>query len=92
MDQFPSSVLINALTRQQNQASEDEMRARIIVGILVVVWLVIGVAAAVQRGYFAGQPASCAAVGTVVLTIVAGPLNYTGLNPKIACDIPQPSQ
>jgi nitric oxide reductase large subunit len=68
------------------------MRARIIVGILVIVWLVIGVAAAVQRGYFAGQPASCASVGTVALTIVAGPLNYMGLNPKIACDIPQPSQ
>ena len=67
-------------------------RVRVIVGILVIVWLAIGVAAAAQRGYFAGQPVSCASVGTVALTIVTGPLNYTGLNPKIACDIPHPSQ
>jgi len=67
------------------------MWARIIVGILVILWLAIGVTAAAQRGYFAGQPASCASVGTVALTIVAGPLNYMGLNPKITCDIPRPS-
>lgn len=77
------------LKRQYNPASEDEMR--LIVGILVIAWLAIGVAAAAQRGYFGGQPASCASAGTIALTIVAGPLNYTGLNPKVACDIPQPS-
>ena len=67
------------------------MRARIIVGMLAIVWLAMASPQAAQRGYFAGQPASRASVGTVALTIVAGPLNYTGLNPKIACDIPQPS-
>ena len=30
--------------------------------------------------------------GTVLVTIVAGPLNYLGVNPKIKCDIPQPSK
>jgi hypothetical protein len=58
----------------------------------MIVWLAIGVAAAAQRGYFSGRPASCASAGTIALTIGAGPLNYTGLNPRIACDIPQPSQ
>ncbi len=65
--------------------------ARSIVGTIVIIWLVIGAVAAVQRGYFAGQPASCASVATIAVTIVAGPLNYTGLNPQVACEIPQPS-
>ncbi len=67
------------------------MRARSIVGVLVIIWLVVGAVAAAQRGYFAGAPATCAQAGTIVVTIIAGPLNYTGLNPKIACDIPKPS-
>ena len=33
-----------------------------------------------------------AKAGTVVVTIVAGPLNWLGINPKIKCDIPQPSK
>jgi len=28
---------------------------------------------------------------SLVLTIVAGPLNYVGVNPKVKCNIPQPS-
>ena len=59
---------------------------------VLVVWLVIGVLAAVQRDYFSGSDANCAKVGSTVLTIVAGPLNYVGLNPKIDCDVPQPSK
>jgi len=59
---------------------------------VLVVWLVIGVLAAVQRDYFSGSDANCAKVGSTVLTIVAGPLNYVGLNPKVDCDIPQPSK
>jgi hypothetical protein len=31
-------------------------------------------------------------VGTIALTIVAGPLNYVGVNPKISCKVPQPSK
>lgn len=60
--------------------------------VLVVVWLLIGVAAAGQRNYFKGSDASCAKVGTVVVTILAGPLNYVGANPKIDCEAPQPSR
>jgi hypothetical protein len=61
--------------------------------ILVVVWLVIGVIAAAQRGYFSGGDASCASVSTIVVTVIAGPLNYLGVNPKVDCpELPQPSE
>lgn len=60
--------------------------------VLVVLWLLIGVAAAGQRNYFRGSSASCAKVGTVLVTIIAGPLNYIGANPKIDCEAPQPSR
>jgi hypothetical protein len=60
--------------------------------LLVVIWLVIGVVAAAQRDYFSGSDANCAKLGTIAVTIVAGPLNYAGANPKIKCDVPQPSQ
>lgn len=63
-----------------------------VVTILVVVWLLIGVAAAAQRNYFRSSDASCAKISTVAFTIVAGPLNYLGANPKIDCEAPQPSR
>lgn len=59
--------------------------------VVVVVWLVIGVLAAAQRGYLQGSDASCAEAGNVLGTVVAGPLNYVGVNPKIKCKVPQPS-
>ena len=59
--------------------------------IVLVVWLVIGVPAAFQRDYFSGKEANCAKVSTIALTVVAGPLNYVGVNPKIKCKAPQPS-
>lgn len=63
---------------------------------VVVIWLVIGVIAAAQRDYFSGSDANCAKVGTIAVTIVAGPLNYAGANPKVKCDldvdVPQPSK
>jgi hypothetical protein len=59
---------------------------------LIVVWLVIGVIAAAQRNYFGGSRPSCAKLGTIAVTIVAGPLNYVGVNPKVRCAVPQPSQ
>jgi hypothetical protein len=61
-------------------------------GVIVLVWLLIGVAAGIQRGYFAGESASCTKLGTIAVTVVAGPLNYVGLNPKVACKVPQPSK
>jgi hypothetical protein len=58
----------------------------------LVIWLVIGVLAAAQRDYFAGSTATCAKAGTIVVTIIAGPLNYVGLNPKLKCSLPEPSK
>jgi hypothetical protein len=60
-------------------------------GVIVVIWLVIGVIAAAQRGYFSGSQDNCAKAGTTAVTIIAGPLNYIGVNPKIHCQVPQPS-
>ena len=60
--------------------------------VLIVLWLLIGVAATYQRGYFSNAPANCAKASTVAATVVAGPLNYAGLNPKITCVVPQPSR
>ena len=62
-----------------------------IVGTLLVVWLVIGVFAGLQRHYYSGN-VSCARAGTVAATIAAGPLNYVGANPKVHCAVPQPSR
>jgi hypothetical protein len=63
-----------------------------IAGLIVVIWLIIGGVAAAQRNYFSGADTNCAKVGTVAATIVAGPLNYVGANPKIKCNLPQPSK
>ncbi|GAA1966998.1 hypothetical protein GCM10009798_29160 [Nocardioides panacihumi] len=67
-----------------------------LIGIIVLVWLVIGVLAAFQRGYFGNdRDVSCKDFGDTALTIVAGPLNYMGANPKVDCSnvkVPQPSK
>jgi hypothetical protein len=60
--------------------------------VLVLIWLIIGAVAAGQRGYFGGSDATCAKAGTIAVTVIAGPLNYFGANPKIDCDLPEPSQ
>ena len=61
--------------------------------VLVTIWLIIGVIASFQRGYFSDdQSTNCAELGSILLTIVVGPLNYVGLNPRISCELPQPSQ
>ena len=61
-------------------------------GVLLVVWLVIGLLAAGQRGYLESNDSSCHKAGTTVITIIAGPLNYIGVNPKMNCDFPEPSK
>jgi nitric oxide reductase large subunit len=60
--------------------------------VLVLIWLLIGVLAAGQRHYFSGSTTNCAKAGTIAATIVAGPLNYLGANPKVKCALPQPSK
>ena len=59
--------------------------------VILFLWLIIGAAAAGQRGYFAATNLDCTAGATMALTIVAGPLNYVGLDPKIACTAVKPS-
>jgi hypothetical protein len=61
-----------------------------IIGVLLVVWLIVGMLAGLQRHYYNGA-VSCAHAGTVAATIAAGPLNYVGANPKVHCAVPQPS-
>ncbi|GAB2695013.1 hypothetical protein GCM10027089_15790 [Nocardia thraciensis] len=63
--------------------------------ILVFVWLIAGVIAGAQRDYYNSAPTNCASVGTIAVTIVAGPLNYLGMNPKVDdchVNVPSPSQ
>ena len=63
-----------------------------LITLLIVVWLVIGAVAAFQRGYFGDdRDVSCKEFGDTALTVVAGPLNYLGANPKISCNAPEPS-
>jgi hypothetical protein len=69
------------------------MRFGTIGGVIVLLWLILGGIAAYERGYFGDSgDASCAEAGTVIVTVVAGPLNWLGVNPKITCDIPEPSK
>jgi hypothetical protein len=53
--------------------------------LLLVIWLVIGAVAAGQRHYYSTSSANCAGAGTIAVTILAGPLNYVGANPKLSC-------
>jgi hypothetical protein len=69
------------------------MRGGGILGVLVLVWLLIGVVAAYQRDYFSTGATNCATAGSIALTVIVGPLNYAGVNPKVTdCNIPEPSQ
>ncbi len=66
-----------------------------IISLLVIIWLVIGAFAAYDREYFSDSDTNCAEAGNIALTILAGPLNYAGVNPKVDCedvDLPEPSE
>jgi hypothetical protein len=60
--------------------------------ILLVIWLIVGAVAAGQRHEFGHAPEGCNKVATIAVTILAGPLNYFGVNPKISCHPPHPSK
>ena len=57
---------------------------------LLVIWLIIGAIAAGQRGDYGGSVSNCSEAGTIAVTILAGPLNYVGVNLKIDCTVPVP--
>jgi hypothetical protein len=59
---------------------------------LLVLWLIIGAFAAGQRHYYTDSHLDCNKAATIAVTIVAGPLNYLGVDPKISCKTPQPSK
>ncbi len=66
-----------------------------ILTVVIVVWLLIGVLASGQRGYVdedSNPDVSCSDAGTIAVSIVAGPLNYMGANPKVDCKVPEPSK
>jgi hypothetical protein len=57
---------------------------------ILVIWLIIGGFAAGQRGDYKG-PVNCSTAATATVTILAGALNYVGVNPRIDCSTPSPS-
>jgi hypothetical protein len=59
--------------------------------LLLLIWLIIGGVAAGQRGDYQRSIHSCSKVSTIGVTMLAGPLNYVGVNPNINCTAPQPS-
>ena len=71
------------------------MRSGGILGTLVLVWLLIGVLAAWQRDYFTNAQPDCGVAATIALNVLAGPLNYLGVDPQVGqCklpDLPKPT-
>jgi hypothetical protein len=59
--------------------------------LILFLWLIIGAAAAGQRGYYSSPTLSCSEGATIAATIAAGPLNYVGVDPMISCNWPTPS-
>jgi hypothetical protein len=69
--------------------SEAVMR---IGSVVLLIWLIIGAIAGGQRHYYSSPDPNCGKAGTIIVTILAGPLNYIGVNPKVSCTAPQPSR
>ena len=57
---------------------------------ILILWLVIGGFAAGQRGDYT-RSFNCSGAATAATTILAGPLNYVGVDPHINCTAPSPS-
>jgi hypothetical protein len=57
-----------------------------IILFVVIIWFVLGVSSADNRGYFNTHvPRTCEFVGSAALTVVAGPFNYAGYHPHAYC-------
>ena len=56
-----------------------------VVWVVIFVWLLIGGLAAWQRNYYTAASADCSGIGTIAVTILFGPFNYLGGNPKLTC-------
>lgn len=74
------------------------MRGGGILGVVVLIWLLLGAYAAYDRGYFSTGENNCGTAATIALNVIAGPLNWVGdINPKVSdCRpdvvIPPPNQ
>ena len=77
------------MSARPRMAFNGDMR---IAPVLLVVWLIIGAIAGGQRHYYGSSDPNCSRAGTIIVTILAGPLNYVGVNPQISCKAPQPSK
>lgn len=54
-----------------------------ITSVLVAIWLIIGVLAIWQRGYFTGsENPDCEQVSTIAVTLIAGPLKLRWREPQ----------
>jgi len=58
-----------------------------VLGTVLIIWVIIGAIAGAQRHYYNRDP-GCARTGTIIVTVLAGPLNYVGANPKVKCPHP----
>jgi tellurite resistance protein TehA-like permease len=67
-----------------SRARNPEVAMRL-VWVILFVWLVIGALAAGQRHYYSSTYVDCSGVGTIAVTILFGPVNYVGGNPKFSC-------
>jgi len=54
--------------------------------VILAAWLAIGGVAAGQHGDFRGS-IGCSGAGTIAVTVLAGPLNYAGVNPHVNCSV-----
>jgi hypothetical protein len=86
---FPVESVLTMTSGSRYRTRSSAVR---LVSVLLVIWLIIGAIAAGQRHYYSGSDTNCAKASTVAVTILAGPLNYVGVNPKIKCHVPQPSK
>ena len=59
--------------------------------VLLIIWLIIGAIVGGQRHYYGNSDPDCSRASTITVTILAGPLNYVGANPKVHCAVPKPS-
>ena len=66
-----------------------------IIAAIVVIWLIVGLVAAWKRDYFKNQEPDCGVAVSIGLNMLAGPLNWFGLDPHVGkCkkpDVPEPS-
>ncbi|HJZ00611.1 MAG TPA: hypothetical protein VJ305_07805, partial [Streptosporangiaceae bacterium] len=75
-------VTVRYIILAERKFSEVAMR---IGTVLIIVWLAIGAIAGGQRHYYTSSDPNCGRASTIVVTVLAGPLNYAGLNPKVSC-------